>query len=201
MNTGIEAQNEELIARKRALRSLVLARRDAMTVDARGRASAAITAKVLALPAYRQARSVLTYISFGSEVDTLGIFDSLLRDGKIAVLPRVDAPDKTLRLHRVEGLQDLDAGVWGIREPRANLPTVDLADIDFVLMPGVAFDAHGNRLGYGAGYYDRLLAGAPQTLVRVAAAFDCQWVDHLPVGAYDQRVDILFTEKREWQKA
>ncbi|MBI3716817.1 MAG: 5-formyltetrahydrofolate cyclo-ligase [Betaproteobacteria bacterium] len=196
-----DTQDEQLVARKRALRSAVLARRDALSAEERACASALLAGKVLGSPAYQAARSVLVYLSFGSEVDTHAIFEAVLRDGKTAVLPRVDALERKLCLHRVTGMDDLAAGVWGIREPHPHLPVTNIADIDFVLVPGVAFDRIGNRLGYGAGYYDRLLAGAPATLARVAAAFDCQRVDDLPVGPYDQRVDILYTEKGEWQKA
>jgi len=196
-----ESQDEQLVARKRALRSVVLARRDTLSAEARTSASAVLADKVLGSSGYRSARSVLVYLSFGSEVDTHVIFDAVLRDGKAAVLPRVDALERRLCLHRVTGMDDLAAGVWGIREPRPHLPVANIAEVDFVLVPGVAFDRIGNRLGYGAGYYDRLLAGAPEKLLRVAAAFDCQRVDDLPVGPCDQCVNILYTEKGEWHRA
>jgi 5-formyltetrahydrofolate cyclo-ligase len=96
----------------------------------------------------------------------------------------------------VKSHADLVNGVWGIREPRDDAPQVAMADLDMVLMPGLAFDRSGNRLGYGAGYYDRLLASALRKPVRVAAAFDCQVVDAVPTGPADQPFHILVTESQ-----
>lgn len=179
---------------KKALRSAVMAARDAMPADARQAASNAITQRLVGLEAYRDANSVLTYMSFGTELDTHHFFDRLLRDGKMAALPRIDKASKSLVIHRVESHADLVDGVWGIREPRADAPQVAMADIDMVLMPGLAFDRSGNRLGYGAGYYDRLLASALRKPLRVAAAFDCQVVDAVPTGPADQPFHLLITE-------
>ncbi len=192
-------QREDLTARKRALRGVVLARRDAMSAVERADASQGMTRSLLALPEYQRARTVMSYISFGTEVETLEFFAAVRRDNKTMVLPRVDAVDKSLSLHRVENLEQLAAGVWGIREPRVDLPLMPIADVDLVLMPGVAFDRRGNRLGYGAGYYDRLLAGAPADLTRVTMLFNCQLVDEVPSGPHDQKVQILITPNEQWR--
>ncbi|MEO8103506.1 MAG: 5-formyltetrahydrofolate cyclo-ligase [Betaproteobacteria bacterium] len=185
---------------KKALRATVLAVRDAMPPAARQRAGDAIMQRLYGLDVYRDAKSVLTYMSIGAEVDTHGFFDRLRADAKIAVLPRIDKALKLLTLHRVEGHADLVDGIWGIREPRADAPRMAITDLDMVLMPGLAFDFTGNRLGYGAGYYDRLLAPAPvkatRRPVRVAAAFDCQVVDAVPAGPADQPFHFLVTETR-----
>ena len=184
----------DLVSAKKSLRATILAARDAMPDDVRRRASEAIAQRLLALDAYRDATSVLTYMSFGKELDTQTFFDQLLRDKKIAVLPRIDKNTKSLKLHRVDRRADLVDGVWGIREPRIDAPLMDISDIDMVLMPGLAFDRAGNRLGYGAGFYDRLLADSADKPVRVAAAFDCQWVDAVPVDAHDRRCHWLVSE-------
>ncbi len=181
---------------KKALRTAVLAARDAMPADARHAAAKAITQRLVGLDAYRDANSVLTYMSFGTEPDTQHFFDRLLRDGKMTVLPRIDKASKSLKLHRVESHADLVDGVWGIREPRADAPLVAIADIDVVLMPGLAFDRAGNRLGHGAGYYDRLLATVLRKPLRVAAAFDCQVVNAVPTGPDDQPFHLLITESQ-----
>jgi 5-formyltetrahydrofolate cyclo-ligase len=189
--------NLNLTDAKKALRATLLAARDALPADARQRATGAIMQRLYGLDAYREANCVLTYMSFGAELDTQRFFDRVLGDGKMAVLPRIDKASKSLTLHRVESHADLVDGVWGIREPRAGAPLVAMTEIDMVLMPGLAFDRAGNRLGYGAGYYDRLLAPvATRKPVRVAAAFDCQVVDAVPVGPGDQPFHILITESQ-----
>ena len=189
-------KSPELINAKKALRASILAARDAMPDDARTRAGEAIAKRLFALDAYRNATRVLTYMSFGKELDTHHFFAQVLRDRKIAVLPRIDKGTKSLTLHRVDGRADLVDGIWGILEPRGDAPLMDISDVDMVLMPGLAFDRDGNRLGYGAGFYDRLLANTADKPVRVAAALDCQWVDAVPVDAHDRPCHWLVTETR-----
>ena len=186
--------NDKLQAEKKCMRQAILAQRDAMPPAARTRASVAILEKICALPHYAQARVVLTYMGFGSEIETQPLFERIIADAKIAVLPRVDRGTQSLKLHSVCGMSELLVGKWGIREPPADAPLVSIAAIDFVLMPGVAFDHFGNRLGYGRGYYDKLLSIADPALARVAAAFSCQIVPAVPVGPHDQKVDSVITE-------
>ncbi len=186
----------ELAEAKKSLRATVLAARDAMSAHDRQRTAQTIMQRVCDLDVYRNATSVLSYMSFGAELNTHVFFEAVLRDGKMAVLPRIEKTSKSLKLHVVAGPGDLVEGVWGIREPHPDTKTIAIADIDMVLMPGLAFDRRGNRLGYGAGYYDRLLAAASMKPVRVVAAFDCQVVDAVPVGPSDQPFHILVTESQ-----
>jgi 5-formyltetrahydrofolate cyclo-ligase len=90
---------------------------------------------------------------------------------------------------------DLVPGVWGIREPAQHCPPVDPATVDFLLVPGVAFTPSGARLGYGGGFYDRLLALLDRRTVRIAGAFQLQMVEQLPEGPQDQRVSKIVTEQ------
>ncbi len=189
-----ESVCEKLQREKREMREAVLATRSAMLPAVRGMASGVIIEKVCSLPEYAQAKVVLTYMGFGSEIETQSFFERIIADGKIVVLPRVDRASQTLMLHAARSTSDLLTGKWGIREPRADAPTVSIDEVDFLLMPGVAFDRFGNRLGYGRGYYDKLLVIADPALTRVAAAFSCQIVEAVPVGPTDQRIDCIVTE-------
>jgi 5-formyltetrahydrofolate cyclo-ligase len=139
---------------------------------------------------------VLAYHAFGSEPATAPFLVAVLAAGKHLVLPRVDGAARALRLHRVQDPEaDVAPGVWGIREPRpATCPEVAAAAVDFVLVPGVVFDARGGRIGYGGGYYDRLLGGCAHRPALVAAAFDVQLVPEVPMGPEDVRVDRVVTE-------
>src|SRR6478752_6324024 len=127
---------------KAEMRSRLHARRNALAAEDRVRYSASITRSLLALEAYRRARKVMAYMTFGSEI-----------------LPRIDRIDDRLQLHTVcEFDTQLAAGPWGIREPRPDMcPVAELSEIDFIMVPGLGFTVHGDRLGYGRGYYDRLL--------------------------------------------
>src|SRR5262249_37919244 len=149
-----------LHAAKRALRQTVLARRDALAPEERVAWSQAIFARVLPLVAESGARTVLAYHAFWSEPETVPFLRALLAGRQTLCLPRIDRPARVLTVHRVGDLErDLVPGPWGIREPDpGRCPPAPTGDADFVLVPGVAFDAGGGRLGYGGGYYDRLLA-------------------------------------------
>ena len=196
MTRGAASSPEELKQAKAALRRTILARRDAADVVIRSRDSRIITQKLCILPAYRAAKVVAAYASFGSEPDTSEFLAKILNDGKQLLLPRINRAQCALELRHVVDLgADLVSGVWGIREPAERCPILSLSKVEFMLVPGVAFTASGARLGYGGGFYDRLLAGLDQRIDRVAAAFHLQIVDQLPEGPHDQRVDQVVTEK------
>ncbi len=183
---------------KRALREGVLARVDALGPAARARAARRIVEAIVALPSFRDARTVLLTLSFRNEWQTRPLLEAAGAAGKRVALPRVDATARTLSLCEVRSLaRDVAAGFHGIDEPLAHCEPVAPPAVDWVLVPGVAFDAERQRLGYGGGYYDRLLP----TLVgatRVAGAFDVQIVDRVPAAPHDQRVDVLVSESRRF---
>ncbi len=195
MTSGAALSPEVLKHAKAALRRSIIARRDAAEVSARSSNSITITHKLSAIPAYRAANVVAAYASFGSEFDTSEFLARVLMDGKQLLLPRINRAQRALELRHVIDLgADLVSGVWGIREPAERCPIVSVDKVEFVLVPGVAFAASGARLGYGGGFYDRLLASLDRRVARIAAAFELQMVDHLPEGPLDQRVDQVVTE-------
>lgn len=135
-------------------------------------------------PSWQRARSVCAFAALPLEPEVLAPWPS---DKRIA-LPRVDG--EILRLHSVEDPRDLVDGAFGIREPRPDAPMAG-QNFDLILIPGVAFDRAGGRLGRGRGYYDRLLK---ETLgVRVGVCFDHQIVPAVPCGPLDMAVDFLAT--------
>ena len=149
------------------------------------------------MPAYRAASSVLAYLNFGAELETEGWVQAALAEGKQVLLPRVNRASGHLDLHQVRDLsQDTAPGMWGIREPiPERCIRMDAAGtLDFILLPGVAFTRDGARLGYGGGYYDRLLARLPDRPALVAGAYALQVVDELPQEATDRKVEWLVTE-------
>lgn len=196
MTEGAASKPDSMLQEKAALRKATLARRDALDAAIRARNSQTITQRILALEAYAEAKVVAAYASFGSEYDTSAFLARILGDGKQLLLPRMDRASHTLKLHDVTELEkDLVAGVWGIREPAPSRPVRSLATVDFLLVPGVAFTTAGARLGYGGGYYDRLMASLDARAPRVAAAFDLQVVNSIPESPHDQRVQAVITER------
>ncbi len=188
-------------ANKPAVRAAALARRDALPPVARARAARWILQRILALDAFARARVVMAYCSFGSELDTSAFLAAIFAQGKTLALPRVDRRRGLVEVFLVRDPDhELVADAWGIREPDPErCSRVPLPALDFVLVPGVAFDPRGGRLGYGKGYYDRLFhacraAGARPSVV--AAAFEAQLVDEVPMEPHDVAVPCIITEAR-----
>ncbi|KLU60131.1 putative 5-formyltetrahydrofolate cyclo-ligase [Peptococcaceae bacterium CEB3] len=182
--------------RKKEVRALALNRRAALPEDERRLKSRQIQSLVTALPEYRQARTVMLFLNFRDEAETTGLAVQALAEGKSLVLPRC-APGGLLIPAFIGNLdRDVEPGMWGIREPKKDsLAEADPKTVDFVLVPGAAFDRQGNRLGYGGGYYDRFFARLRPTAARVAIGFAIQVVPEVPVDQHDQKIDILVTEE------
>ncbi|MHB8513501.1 MAG: 5-formyltetrahydrofolate cyclo-ligase [Actinomycetota bacterium] len=174
--------------RKKILRRSVLAKRGSLTDQARRIASEAATKHLLETPEVGAASSVLMFCSFGHEISTDGLIDRLLQRGTQVLVPWVD--HGSLAATRISSMQELEPGFRGIREPVNRVAVEPNADV--ILVPGVAFDAEGHRLGYGGAFYDDFL---PTTRgFRIGLCFDCQIAEAIPVDAHDERVDLVVTE-------
>jgi len=182
---------------KRALRERVLAARDSLTPEFRAAASIAIGAALAGREDFETASTVLLTLPFGSEWDTMPLLLTALERGKVVVLPRVNATARTLELCRLsEPTRDVLPGYRGIPEPQSHCALIAAEAIDWVLVPGVAFDTAGHRLGYGGGYYDRLLPQLRSDAARIAGGYDMQLVDRVPAAPHDVPVQALATETR-----
>jgi len=186
---------------KPGIRKHILALREAAPAEARAQYSATITERLCRLPEYRAAQTVLGYMNFGSEFASECWVNQVLADGKRLLLPRVNHHTNHLDLYQVEDLESqLETGLWNIREPVVQRcrRAAGLNEVEFALLPGVAFTVKGDRLGYGGGFYDKLLAGWRQLERRpalVAAAFSLQIVTALPQEATDVAVQKIVTEQ------
>jgi len=189
---------------KQGIRQSIIALREQLPPHERVRLSNAVTERLVRLAAYQTARTVLGYLNFGAELETESWLRQALSQGKQVLLPRVNRASGHLDLYQVQDLRyDVAPGMWGIREPiAAHCRKVDaLAEVDFILLPGVAFTRAGERLGYGGGYYDRLLARMPDRPALVAGAFGLQVVAELPQELTDRKVEWLLTEHETIQCA
>jgi 5-formyltetrahydrofolate cyclo-ligase len=178
---------------KRSLRSEATALRRALPAEARERAAAAIAEHVRSLSEYARAPRVAAYAALPDEVPCDALVREVLASGRVLLLPRLAG--EVLQFVAVSDLAALRAGRFGVAEPSATDRGEPLAADDLVLVPGVAFDARGGRLGRGSGFYDRSLprgAGAP---VVFGVAFACQLVEAVPMAPHDRRVDGVVTER------
>ncbi|TXT25914.1 MAG: 5-formyltetrahydrofolate cyclo-ligase [Gallionellaceae bacterium] len=182
---------------KQGIRKAILAQREQLSAEARAAYSAAITGRLRQMPEYRQADAVLGYINFGAEFESEMLVRQALTDGKVLLLPKVNLATRELDLYRVEDVDaQLAPGAYRIREPVAGCCARQdaLERIDFILLPGVAFGRDGARLGYGGGFFDKLLARMAHRPVLVAGAYSMQLAAGIPMEATDRRIDWLVTE-------
>jgi len=165
--------------------------------------SAALCARIIAAPAYQAAATAMWYIGCKSEVRTLPALRLELDSLKRIVIPyctRDEHGQRRLGLWHLQNLDELIPGTWAIPEPpktrwNETNKTVAPAELDAIIVPGVGFDRGGGRLGNGAGYYDRLLAGVRQDTVLFGACFEAQLFDRIDMDAHDIPMDFVITEK------
>ena len=180
---------------KVALRKQIRASLQKISPAAREAASAQVRALLKEQSFWGNAASVLFFAPASNEVDAWPLLEEALLTGKTAALPRFDSADQSYIACRVQNLRsEIVTGEFGIREPSAKCAEIPFSKFDLVLVPGVAFDLRGHRLGRGRGFYDRLLAEARG--VKCGVAFDEQIVNEIPVGPLDVQVDFILTATR-----
>jgi 5-formyltetrahydrofolate cyclo-ligase len=177
---------------KAALRRRLRAQRDALDPDERARRSAALCLQLGQLDCVRRGSLIVGYHAFGSEADVAGALRDAHRNGAALALPRVEA-DGLLSLRAWRPGDALEPNRWGIPEPLREATEVALDAVSVVLVPALGVDPGGVRLGYGGGYYDRLLPRLARA-VRVGVAFELQVLGALDAEAHDARVDWVVTE-------
>jgi 5-formyltetrahydrofolate cyclo-ligase len=144
---------------------------------------------------FREARSILFFAPLPEEVDIWPLLEETVNSGKVVALPCFDADQQVYRSRRIKNLHvEILSGQFGIREPSIGCVEVPLDDLDLVLVPGMAFDLRGNRLGRGKGFYDRLLENFRGK--KAGIAFEEQIVDTVPAGNLDVRMDAVLTPAR-----
>ncbi len=167
--------------------------RRAMTADEVKEKSAQIQKRLFALDKYVNAKTVMLYISAFKEPSTTEIITAALGDGKRVVVPVSDTQTETIILSYLKDMSDLQKGAYGILEPKT-IKKADSADIDFILIPGLAFDTKGNRMGFGKGYYDKLLCRT--NAEKTALCYEFQLFDAIPANEHDVPMNTIITEEK-----
>jgi 5-formyltetrahydrofolate cyclo-ligase len=188
---------------KKELRDRALEERKRLHEDERRAKSQSVSERTISFIESRgllmDGGSLFAFLPFGHEVDIVPVIEWCWGKGYPVAAPKTIREPRMLRLHQIEGMEHLQPGVWGIREPLPGTPLADPAAIAVVLVPGVLFDRNGGRIGYGGGYYDRLLSelhGKGIHPLRIAPAFDIQLRNELPLEPHDERMDIILTESQ-----
>lgn len=184
---------------KAELRQYFTSLREQLSTGEVDAASAALCRRLAGWPTLQAAQTVLAYLAFRNELDVRPLFALLPHVSW--VVPRIEG--KRLSLHRYDPAR-LVRHRFGMWEPAADLPVVSPAELDIVLVPGVAYDRQGGRLGFGGGFYDRFLPTTPA--LRVGITYDFCLIERLPCGEADQAVDwiatptVLFaTGRQQWR--
>ncbi len=176
---------------KDEIRTALKSKRRALTAEEQAEKSSRITDFFLSLSLYNKADTVMIYMSSFNEPSTAAIIDALKRDSKRVVVPISNTADFTITPAYLSDA--IKTGAYGIPEPEECIKA-DVADIDIALIPGIAFDKSGSRIGFGKGYYDRFLLEFKG--IKAGICYDFQVLDEIPSSEHDIKMDMIITEKR-----
>lgn len=189
---GVPADRASITAAKKELRTAARAKRSALPEPKRQAAAYAVTTLDLGFLGDLVGAEVAGYAAIGDEFDPAPLLLHLTAQGALTSLPRITDDRSDIQFHRWHPGEGMTAGVWGIREPEAG---AELVKPTILLVPLLAFDRQGWRLGYGGGYYDRAIARLRRNsgAIAIGLAFSCQEVDAVPHVDYDEPLDWVLT--------
>ena len=183
---------------KNNLRKNMLYKRKNMEVHNVSAFSSIITSTIIQLPEFINCKNIMLYLSFNKEVDTYPLATWCLNNGKTVIAPYCIRETRQIIPFKINNLTtDLVKSAFGVMEPKHDLlEKANIEDIDLIIVPGVVFDKHCNRIGFGAGYYDRFLSKRLKNTPTIGIAYDYQIVDNISIGEYDVPLDFIITDKR-----
>lgn len=184
---------------KKILRKEILYKRDNIENKEKINMDRIIANKLYESEYYKEASKIFIYVSFGAEINTKIIINKALNDGKKIYIPRSDYKTKLMEAVQIKSLNELIEDSYGILSPNSENEPIDPNELDLIIMPGVAFDKNGGRMGYGAGFYDRYLKRIAKAnhkrIPKVALAYDVQIVERVPMYKEDMPIDYILSEK------
>ena len=182
---------------KKELRREILNIRNNLDKDTKKKYDEIIFSKLRKRKEYLNSNNIFIYLGYGSEIDTISFVKSMFLDGKNVCIPKTNIEDKTMEAVIITDLDNLEEDKYGILEPISNYKVINKNDIDLVIMPGLAFDNNGGRLGYGGGYYDKFLMDCSEDKFKIALAYNFQVIESVPKEEHDILVDCIITEENE----
>ncbi len=180
---------------KKTIRDHILDKRSKLGKYNHESASKNIINKLYESTLYKNANIIMTFVSFGYEVNTHKFIKDSINNGKRIVVPITLPKTKEIRPSEILDFAELEVGFYNILTPKKEfIRYIDPKEIDLAIIPGLAFDRDGYRVGYGGGYYDRFLSKYTD-IIKLAIAFDLQLIDKVPREDFDIPVDFIYTEK------
>lgn len=185
---------------KQTLKSEIFEKRKSIPKKEIKEKSAKIKERLYSLPEFKHSKNILFYVSFNNEVDTIETIRELLKNKeenkKNIIVPYVEKGNPILQLSELKNFSDLEPRTFGILEPKEDkTKKFDANKLDLVIVPGIAFDKNGHRIGYGHGYYDRFLQKLSKNTVKIGLAFELQLIEKIHEEGHDIPVDWVITEK------
>ncbi|CAH2214968.1 5-formyltetrahydrofolate cyclo-ligase [Tepidibacter aestuarii] len=183
---------------KKEFRKKVISERKKQNQDIINSNSELIFQNLLKLSEIKEAKNIMAYLDFNNEVKTDNIVNYFLSKNQKVVVPITILDEKKLLLSEIKDIEtDVSIGTYGIREPKSGfIRPVEAKELDIVIVPAVAYDINGYRLGYGGGYYDRFLESIRDDCLTIGIAFEIQLFDKIPKEDHDAQLDYIITEKR-----
>ena len=181
---------------KDRLRKSIEQKRNTLSTSEVLEKSSRIKKRIFEMDLFRDAQTILFYVSYGNEVYTHDMIKESISLGKTVVVPKSVTKNNALILSRLTDWNNLEVGAYNILEPKQeSIEQVDVESIDLIIVPGVVFDESGNRIGHGKGYYDRLLNDS-QNISNIGLAFELQMIDNIESEKHDEKIDVIITEDR-----
>ena len=174
----------------------MIEKRDAVNVIDRQEADKSIKKNLFKEDYFNKSKNIFIYIGFGSEINTSIYIKEFLEMGKNIYVPRVKKGSRIMEAIKIDNLEDLTENKYGILEPSDEKKAVSGEILDLIILPGVAFDEKGSRLGYGGGFYDIFLQNNAKDVIKVALAYEFQILDSIPLEDHDIKANYLITDKK-----
>jgi len=182
---------------KHTLKQEIIEKRKSLTKEEIKEKSSKIKDNFYSLNEFKNSKNLMMYVSFNKEVDTQDLIKELLDKEKNVIVPFVQKNNPILQLSELKSFNELEPKTLGILEPKDEfVREFDIENVDLVIVPGLVFDQNGHRIGYGYGYYDKVLKKLKNNAKKIGFAFEFQLVEKIPEERHDVPVDILITEKR-----
>ncbi|ERJ10902.1 5-formyltetrahydrofolate cyclo-ligase [Haloplasma contractile] len=186
----------DLVERKKMIRQMIMYNRDVIDQQERLSMDQSVFERLTNSKEFNDAESIFIFVSFRSEVDTHRIIQKAIDLGKRVCVPKIEKKSEGMTPYQIQSLDQLEEGYYGVLEPKYGCELCDKETIDLIIMPGLAFDAKGGRVGYGGGFYDHFINSMETSVRKLAIAYDFQVLDKVPMGENDQLVDQIITDQR-----
>lgn len=188
-----ESLRELKVKTKTELRKFMMEKRKALSKEQKKKFDLIIFSKVIKSNYYKKATKIFIFVSREDEVNTIDIINHALNHNKIICVPKVISKLQGMEVLEIKSLMDLEPGKFGILEPKLGNTIIKGETIDLVLLPGLAFDKEGGRLGYGGGFYDRYLTKITSNTPKIGIGYDFQIIAKVIMERYDNYIDGVIT--------